>query len=262
MENEKPSNQMKKPKHILVLAAMKEEELSISRLLQAQHIQTHYFGKKLVVEANRYHINDTEVLVAQSGMGGVNAALTIHSIAEEHPIDAVILLGVGGSIVPGLQIGDLVLSSAVVQHDYYSSLDCGHHRMKPGDLILSKDQVEGYDFSYPANRDLMDMLLGSLNRESISHAIHVGVVMSGGEFVGTHDRKKAIQLLHPDAKLVDMEAAGVAQICARLNLPFVVMKTVADRLSPEGKIESDFIACLNAAADNAAAILHAFLKKH
>ena len=246
-------------KKILVLAAMKEEEQSISKLLQDHHLQHCHFGTRLIVEANQYRTKEIDVFVAQSGMGGVNAALTIHAITEAQPIDAVILLGVGGSIVPGLNIGDMVLSSAVVQHDYYSSLDCGHHRMKPGDLILSKDQTHGYNFSFPTDQSLMNMLIHALKTTANTHSIHVGVVMSGGEFVGTHERKKAIQSLHPDALLVDMEAAGVAQICSRLNLPFVVMKTVADRLTPDGKIESDFVACLNSAADNAAAVLHAFL---
>jgi len=243
-------------KNILVLAAMTEEEQSISKLLREQHVQSPRFGKRIQVDTHLYRVNDVEVLVARSGMGGVNAALTILTITEEHPIDAVILLGVGGSIVPGLEIGDLVLSNAVVQHDYYSSLDSGDHRMKPGDLILSSKDAEGYDMSFAADRQLIDLLKTASDR----HSIHVGVVMSGGEFVGTHSRKKAIQELHPDALLVDMEAAGVAQVCTRLNLPFVVMKTVADRLSPEGNIESDFVACLNAAADNAAAILHSVLK--
>jgi adenosylhomocysteine nucleosidase len=247
---------MNRFKNILVLAAMAEEEQSILSLLREHHTQSRRFGKRIQVDTHLYRVNDVEVVVAQSGMGGVNAALTILTIAEEHPIDAVILLGVGGSIVPGLEIGDLVLSSSVVQHDYYSSLDSGDHRMKPGDLILSREQTDGYDITFAADRDLID----SLKTASDQHSIHVGVVMSGGEFVGTHARKKAIQEIHPDALLVDMEAAGVAQVCARLNLPFVVMKTVADRLSPEGNIESDFVACLNAAADNAAAILHSVLK--
>lgn len=243
--------------NILVLAAMKEEEQSILKLLQANHLKPHRFGKRFHVDANLYRIKDQELVVVQSGMGGVNAALTILTIAEEHPIDAVILLGVGGSIVPGLNIGDLVLSSAVVQHDYYSSLDVGHYRMKPGELIISSAESEGYDITFPADRKLIELLKPTTDQ----HKIHVGVVMSGGEFVGTFERKKAIQQLHPDALMVEMEAAGVAQICTRLNIPFVVMKTVADRLSPDGNIETDFMTFLNAAADNAATILHSVLMK-
>jgi adenosylhomocysteine nucleosidase len=247
---------MIKPKHILVLAAMKEEEQSILKLLQSNHLKPHRFGKRYPVDANLYRVNDVDVVVAQSGMGGVNAALTILTITEEHPIDAVILLGVGGSIVPGLNIGDLVLSSAVVQHDYYSSLDAGHFRMKPGEVVFSQAESEGYDITFPADRSLIELLKTTADQ----HKIHVGVVMSGGEFVGTFERKKAIQQLHPDALMVEMEAAGVAQICTRLNIPFVVMKTVADRLLPDGNIESDFMTFLNAAADHAAAILHGVLK--
>jgi adenosylhomocysteine nucleosidase len=80
-------------------------------------------------------------------------------------------------------------------------------------------------------------------------------VLSGNEFVGTLDRKRAIAALHGEALLVDMEAAGVAQIAHRIGLPFVVAKTVSDRLQPDGTIESDFRRCLEAAARNAASVL-------
>lgn len=247
-------------KNVIVLAAMPEEEASLIKELGAGFVGQRTFGKRLRIAANDFRVGDVEVTVAQSGMGTVNAALTLHSIVENRhdraPVDAVLLLGVGGSIVPGLEIGELVLSTAVYQHDYLSSLDFGDARMLPGDIIFTAEQACGYDSLTAADGRLVDMVASSVREIPVRK----GVVVSGNEFVGTLARKRHLNSLCPGSLLADMEAAGVAQFCRKLEIPFVVAKTVADRLEPDGTIESDFRACLEFAARNAAIVLKDFLE--
>ncbi len=250
---------MKKFKNILVLAAMAEEEAAIRSLLADNYVGGRSFGKHLQIHAHDFRVGDIEIIVAQSGIGKVNAALAVNTIVENQPlerkIDAVILLGVGGSIVSGLEIGDLVLSTAVLQHDYFGSLEFGDVRMLPGDLILRREETVGYQATMAADQDLVEMIAKSV----FELPVHKGVVVSGCEFAGTVARKRALHALCDGALLVEMEAAGVAQICRKLNLPFVVVKTVADRLNPDDSIETDFVSCLQLAARNAAIVLKDFL---
>jgi 5'-methylthioadenosine/S-adenosylhomocysteine nucleosidase len=185
----------------------------------------------------------------------VNAALALGSLVEDLDVDAAILLGVGGALAPGLDIGDVVVSSRVLQHDSYSSLDGGDVRMIPGDLILRYETLQGYESSVPADPALLRWIESRLPGGSY----RLGTLLSGNEFVGTTARKSTIAALHPEALLVDMEGAGVAQLCRRVGLPFVVIKTVADRLAPDGTIQSDFLKCLEAAAANASGIFSRLL---
>lgn len=248
---------MSRFKNLIVLAAMAEEEASLLSELGAGFVGQRTFGKRLPAVAKDFRLGDVEVIVARSGMGMVNAALTLQTLVENQPAaDAVMLLGVGGSIVPGLEIGDLVLSTAVLQHDYFASHDFGDARMLPGDIIYTEEQAKVYDALTPADRRLVEMI-GSSVKEI---PVHEGVVVSGNEFVGTAARKRFLSSLCKDSLLVEMEAAGVAQVCRKLNLPFVVVKTVADRLEPDGTIASDFRSCLDAAARNAAIVLKDFLE--
>ena len=245
------------PEHPLILAAMSEEETALlGELGGASQFEEVTLSARLAVSFREPRLKraQQDFLIARTGIGPVNAALTAALIAEARPrIDAIILLGVGGALAPELRIGELVISSSVLQHDSFSSLDFGHPRMQPGCYLLSQEDAAAHCAETPADARLTGWLKNAVP------GAHVGAVLSGSEFVGTVERKRTIACLHKQALLVDMEAAGVSQIATRLGLPFVVAKTVADRLNPDGTIESDFRACLHGAATNAARVLKVLL---
>lgn len=237
--------------NILVIAAMDEEEQALLSELRGTPFETVEVSKPLGIAAKIFKQGQRTLYLARSGMGNVNSALTLALIAERYPVDAVMLLGVGGALVESLKIGDLVVSTAVLQHDSFFSLDFGHPRVRPGHLVFTQAEAAKHLASIPADPRLIAWVCGALDP---SH-VRTGVVLSGNEFVGTVERKRAVAALHGEALLVEMEAAGLAQVAQRLGLAFVVAKTVADRLCPDGTIESDFRSCLVAAAANAARVL-------
>lgn len=241
-------------KNVLILAAMEEEERALLGALAGAGVAEPIpaqLDSRLMITLRKAEIGGGRLWIARSGMGPVNAALTLAMIAERRELDSVILLGVGGALSSDLKIGDLVVSKSVLQHDSYSSLETGHFRMRPGNLVLSQEEARSEIPTFDANPRLVEWLEGLQG----AHTLRKGLIASGNEFVGTVRRKREIASLHPEALLVDMEAAGIAQAACRLGIPFVVAKTVADRLLPSGSIEADFRACLEAAAENAAAVL-------
>jgi 5'-methylthioadenosine/S-adenosylhomocysteine nucleosidase len=208
------------------------------------------------VSISDYRVGEKNIMLIQSGMGPVNAALSLAIVLEYRKVDAIILLGVGGSISPDLKIGDAVISKKVLQHDYFSSLDFGNPRMAAGHIILSEKDLLGHTATISADTELIEQISKSIAKEHL----FLGTVVSGNEFVGTVKRKLELQSLDPEALLVDMEAAGVAQVAKRTGVPFVVVKTVADRLHVDGSIESDFRASLELAALNASNVLRKVLE--
>lgn len=240
-------------KSVLILAAMKEEEQALLSELKRFHPVRGVWDAKLGIEATLIETQNFTIRIAQSGIGPVNAALALYSFAQKEPLSAVYLLGVGGALVPGLRIGDLVIATHVVQHDSFCSLDRGDLRMRSGDLVLTQWQ----------NSDLRiacdPLLAETLRPVKIDGRIQEGVLLSGNEFVGTPERKKHIAQLDREALLVDMEGCGIALTAHKLGIPFIVAKTVADRLHPDGTIENDFVSCLKSAAKNAAQLMHCIL---
>jgi 5'-methylthioadenosine/S-adenosylhomocysteine nucleosidase len=240
---------------LLVLAAMEEEERAIAEALDSFPSASGTFGTRLRIPYRRFTVGSTHVTLVRSGIGPVNAALAVVIVAEHSDVDGVFLFGVGGAVSPELAIGDIVFGTHVLQHDSFSSLDFGHAHMPSGEYILSQEDADRISPLRAADVDT----LASLEKVFGTKRFHRGVVLSGNEFVGTVARKAAIAALHPEALLVDMEAAGVAHAAGRLGIPFLVAKTVSDRLAPDGSIESDFRKCLEFAAVNAAEALRILL---
>ena len=247
-------------RHLMVLAAMHEEMAALRNAL-AEYPYIEKEGSSLFkLNYRTYELFSRQVTLVQTGMGPVNAALSLlavldsmQSATRELPVDAILLLGVGGALHTDLNIGDLVVAHRILQHDSCSSLDFGAVHMVPGVLILNRDDASNHDPRAVCDEGLFKIMMTSLPKAV------PGTLISGSEFVGTVARKKELALLAEDACLVDMEGAGIAQLATRIGIPFIVAKTVADRLKPEGTIESDFRSCLNFAAGNAAQALQALL---
>lgn len=239
---------------LLIVAAMDEEERALVEVLGASGAKPRPTSRRLGIEVREFARGDRRFLVARSGIGAVNAALAVAFAAESEPLDGILLLGVGGAIVEGLEIGDLVVATSVLQHDSYASLDGGDVRMKAGSLLFTGTPAEEVEHRCdPGFREWVT--------RSIAGPYRSGAVLSGAEFVGTRERKRAIAHLHPEALLVEMEGCGVAQVAERLGVPFVVAKTVADRLLPDGSIEQDFRTCLSRASANAGLVLAGLLER-
>ncbi len=234
----------------LIIAAMDEEETAVLNALSHIPSKRIKLSDPFDLTFTKFESNAKSLSVLKCGMGQVNAALALALFAEKQPVDAVILLGVGGALAPELEIGELVISRAVIQHDYFASLDFGNPRMLPGHIVFSPEEARKHSAVFTANPEILNM--SALIDAGLK--VQAGTVLSGNEFVGTTRRKEEIAGLHEEALLVDMEAAGVAQVSTRLGIPFVVAKTVADRLLPDGSIESDFRKCLEAAARNSAVV--------
>ena len=63
-------------------------------------------------------INNRFIVLAQSGVGKVNAALNTQYIIDTYKPDIIINTGVAGGIADGLDIGDIVIGTYLVQHDF------------------------------------------------------------------------------------------------------------------------------------------------
>ena len=62
-----------------------------------------------------------KVVVVRSGIGKVNAGICAQILADVFSVDAIINTGIAGSLNKNINIGDIVLSTDVVQHDMDTS---------------------------------------------------------------------------------------------------------------------------------------------
>jgi adenosylhomocysteine nucleosidase len=239
-------------RHWLLLAAMDEEEEAVLEVLKTYPAREWELSPRAGVRGRLFELGDGRRLgLLRTGIGGANAVLATSlacESSEETRPDAIVLLGVGGALVPELEIGELVVARKVLQHDSLCTFDSGDFLMRSGDLVLTAEQARACDPILPAHAGLVDWLMAEFPDA------RPGTLVSGGEFAGRTGRKSELASLAPDAILVDMEGAGVAWTAARYGVPFVVAKTVADRLEPDGTIGQDFVRCLRSSAGHAAVV--------
>lgn len=234
--------------NILFICALEEEKSALITCFK-KSVTTVEVAPKLSITLDHLIVNNFNVYVAQSGMGNVNAAVSLALILTQIPMDQTILIGVGGALEPSLNIGDMVLSDRVVQHDYFSSLDEGNFHMYPGALITEAAQAKSHD-------PIIHSCPGIIPFKNLQHdtfSVYHGLIASGSEFVGTSQRKQSIHQQH-GALLVDMEASAIAAVSNQFDCPFIIAKTVSDKLNSDGSIATDFSNFLSNAARNAAIV--------
>ena len=86
-----------------------------------------------------------------------------------------------------------------------------------------------------------------------------GIITSGDKFIVNKEEKNNIRKLFC-ALCIDMESAGIAQVCYLDKVPFLVIRSITDK--QDGSAKVDFETFLESSSKVAANILKEVLKKH
>lgn len=80
------------------------------------------------------------------------------------------------------------------------------------------------------------------NKEaSQAHTVHIhqGMILSGDQFINTHDEADRLHVEHPKAMCTEMEGAAIAQICYEYEVPFAVMRVISDKANDDASVDFD-----------------------
>lgn len=183
--------------------------------------------------------NDKDVVFVQSGIGKVNAAITATLLIEKFKVSEVIFSGVAGSLDERLKVGDVVIGRDIVQHD----VDATAFGYKMGQIPQMKE------WAFESDKELVEKA-GNIN--DFDHRIFFGRILTGDQFVSKKDVK--IRLGKDfEALCVDMESGAVAQVCTRLGVKFLIIRSISDSITDESDMEYETFVKL--AAKNSTRIL-------
>jgi len=167
------------------------------------------------------NIKDNFIILAQSGVGKVNAALNTQYIIDTFKPNFIINTGVAGGIDDCLKVGDVVIGTYLVQHDFdVTVLGYAKGYMCTG---IEKDKPT----KYYCDKILIEKFQNSLEKNMIKNKIHQGVIASGDVFVSGKEIKKEINKYF-GALAVEMEGCAIAQVATRNKIPFVVVRAISD----------------------------------
>lgn len=191
----------------------------------------------------RGRLDGKAVLLAQCGIGKVNAAALTQTMLLEG-VARLIFTGVAGALEPSLEVGDLVVSSDALQHDVDVSA-----------LGYGLGEVPGEPLSWSADPQLRELALEAAEQLPDVQTVS-GRVLSGDQFVASAEKGRSLRETFGGV-CAEMEGAAVAQICAKANIPFVIIRSISDTADHRANI--DFRAFTPLAARRAKQVVRTML---
>lgn len=211
---------------------------------------------------------DERVVLAESGIGMTNAAMTTQKLIDMFHPKAIIFSGIAGAVDTGIHIGDITVCRVWSEHDY-------------GYLGKDSLRVETIEVFDPARDTLAEMAYYTVDSALYAAAEKLtttemefapigqreprltvgGSGVSGNMFID--NREKRLWLSNRfHALVVDMESAAVAQVGTVNDVPFIIFRSASDlaggsgSATARGEIDQFF----RVAADNAAKVVLTYLK--
>ncbi len=190
-----------------ILAAMKDEmKLILDRIENLSEEEC------MGVLFHIGNINDNEVILCESGIGKVNAAVATTLLISNFEVELVINTGIAGGI-GGAGFKDVVIANGLSYHDF--------------DLRLF-----GYDYGVvpgmpkvlPVNPEMIMKVKSVLNKLNINYK--EGIVLSGDQFVSSLSKLENVTL--SGALAVEMEGCAVAHVATKAGVDFVVLRYISD----------------------------------
>jgi adenosylhomocysteine nucleosidase len=212
----------------------------------------------------RGRIAGREAVFVESGAGKVNAGVATSLLLDRFDCRALMLCGVAGGLDPALGVGDVVVGTSHIQHDYGTHREGYFLTIQPGSRPSKgrDDWKPGYPESELLVARLREAVAGlaleplpaEVGAGTRTPGIHFGTILTGDSFINAEDHR---QRLHGAfaAKAVEMEGGAVAQVARRWgDIPFVNVRCLSDLAGRSSHL--DFRAFLPIAAKYASQVAH------
>lgn len=226
-----------------IIGAMRQEVERLAGLLDERRTR-HHVG--CTFHTGRLH--GVDVVILQSGIGKVNAAVGTTLLLDVYQPEAIINTGSAGGFGEGLEIGDVVISSEVRHHDVDAVVFGYEH-----------GQVPQMPAAY-----LPDQRLVATARECIEQLGEVkvveGLIATGDVFMACPELVSKTRSRFPTMLAAEMEAAAIAQTCHLYGCPFVIIRALSD-IAGKGDNHLSFEEFLDTAAAHSARMVEAMVQR-
>ena len=165
---------------------------------------------------------ETRLVLVESGVGKVNAGRTTQILIDNYKPRAIYNIGVAGGVDKSLKVGDVVISTSLVQHDFDATalgyakgyMCTGIEPNKPTLFYSDKNLINDFEVT-----------MKTLNSTDIT--VHKGVIATGDTFVSSSEKKRELLELF-NATAVEMEGGAIAQTANKNGVPCMIIRAISD----------------------------------
>ncbi len=254
------TNESSRP--ILIMYAFSAEGELLAKKMQSG-VQESVLGRSITVGK----FNGHDVVLAESGIGMTNAAMTAQMLIDRFNPSKVIFSGIAGAIDSSVHIGDIVVCEKWATHDYGY---IGKDGLIPGDIDIYSPVHDSVIEQIYINTDSsmlavvrkisgQELILDPIGKR-IPEVIIGGVGVSGNTFIDSREKRRWLSK-NFSALVTDMESAAVAQVCAVNGIPFIVFRSASDLAGGSGSesATAEIKQFFRVAARNSARVVLQFL---
>jgi adenosylhomocysteine nucleosidase len=229
-------------------------------LAEVKHTKVSVFQAITFTEGD---LKGEHVVIAQTGIGKVNAALTTILLIEHFHPKRILFTGIAGAVNPTLAPGDIVIGLTVAHHDFGTLKPDGITRTPTRD----PNTMQENPVYFPGDSILISLARKASNVVTLDSvqsakgrrrpAIVAGVIVTGDVFVSS--KPATLELFNNmRAEATEMEGAAVAQVCYQQRIPFLVIRSMSDNAGEDAA--TDVAAFYQIAAHNSARFIMAILE--
>ena len=225
-------------KTIGIIFAMQEELIELKKYL-------HINNEKKIYDLIFYEatLNNQNIILTESGIGKTNAARTTQILIDYYKPEAIFNIGVAGGIVKNLKVGDIIISTSLVQHDF--DITAFNH---------PKGYIPNIGNTIPIDNKLLNTTKNILDTNNISYK--EGVIASGDIFCTKESMATKINTQF-NALCVEMEGASIAQTAHLSKTPCLVIRSISD--CPDNNNKVTYEEFLETSSKKVAQIMYAIL---
>ena len=165
------------------------------------------------------------IVLALMGIGKAHAAAATQYVIDRYEPEAIFSCGSAGGLDNRCGIGDIVVASTTLQHDYGFELPEGFAHF--GLRIFQKNRKRKFFKDFEADCHLLKKARTLIHDRNESFKVFSGPIVSGDRAVFSADAKTKLAEEF-NALAVDMESAAIAQICKINMIPFLAIRAFSD----------------------------------
>lgn len=204
-----------------IIGAMDDEVAGLKEYMQDVEIT-----RRASMDFYAGTLEGRKAVVVRSGIGKVNAAVCAQILVDEFQAEVILNTGIAGSLNNEINIGDIVVSTDLVQHDM--------NAVAFGYPVGQIPQMEM--FSFTADEVLRKVAVQACREVNPDISVFEGRIASGDQFVADQGVKDFI-VKEFGAYAVEMEGAAIAQTAVLNHVPFLVIRAISDKADGSAHVD-------------------------
>ncbi len=223
-------------KSILIVTPLQEELDNLYNSLFVLGLTSH---PDKIGKLDVHCFPEIDVTLARGGHGKTQFGIQAQHLLDHAKFDLVLCVGAAGALAPEVRIGDLIVATSTLEHDYNIKFVVRPKPQFAGDA-KSIEQIKALDLS------------------DADFKVHFGIMAGGDEDVIEVARGAELYKAH-NALAVAWEGIGGARAAAFSEVPYLEIRGVTDTANHEAPVVFD--ANLKIVMKNIAFLLYQWLKE-